>query len=58
MKFPFKDPCAEQKTGDDPHCLLRVIAAMAQAGVGAGIMSGIHAACLRGAELGDQLGQD
>ena len=34
------------------------LAAMAQAGVEAGIMSGIHAACLRGAELGDQLGQD
>jgi len=34
------------------------LAAMAQAGVGTGIRSGIHAACLRGAELGDQLGQD
>jgi len=34
------------------------LAAMAQAGVGTGIMSGIHAACLRGEELGDQLGQD
>ena len=34
------------------------LAAMAQSGVGAGIMSGIQAACLRGAELGDQLGQD